>query len=197
VVGRKVTINGHPFTIIGVAQSGFSGIDVGYMPQVFVPMMMKPQLTPTWNALDDRRSRFARVFARLRPGVTPEQAEAALQPFFQAMRREELKAKELTTASAYARREFLRASIRVVPVPQGHSGLRDGFTEPLWTLMAVVIGVLLITCANVAGLLVARGNCSSKACCSPRWRRCRLADSHLGNVAAHGALRSHRSRRSP
>ena len=157
VVGRKVTINGHPFTIIGVAQRGFNGIDVGYVPQVFVPMMMKPQMSPTWNALDDRRSRFARVFARLRPGVTPEQAQGALQPFFQAMRREELKAKELTTASAYARREFLRASIRVVPVPQGHSGFRDGFTEPLWTLMAVVIGVLLITCANVAGLLVARG----------------------------------------
>jgi predicted permease len=157
VVGRKVTINGHPFTIIGVAQSGFTGIDVGYMPQVFVPMMMKPQLTPSSNALDDRRSRFARVFGRLRVGVAPVQAQASLQPFFQAMRREELKAKELTTASAYAKREFLRASLQVVPVPQGHSGLRDGFTEPLWTLMAIVIGVLLITCANVAGLLVARG----------------------------------------
>jgi predicted permease len=157
VIGRKVTVNGHPFTIIGVARRGFTGIDVGYMPQVFVPMMMKPQMTPTWNALDERRSRFARVFARLRPGVTPGQAEGALQPFFKAMRREELKAKELTTASEYARREFLRASVRVVAVPQGHSGLRDGFTEPLWTLMAIVIGVLLITCANVAGLLVARG----------------------------------------
>jgi predicted permease len=157
VVGRKVTINGHPFTIIGVAHEEFSGIDVGYVPQVFVPMMMKPLMTPTSNALDDRRSRFARVFGRLRRGVTPVQAEVSLQPSFQAMRREELKAKELTTASAYAKREFLRASIRVVPVPQGHSGLREGFTEPLWTLMAVVMGVLLITCANVAGLLVARG----------------------------------------
>src|SRR4029450_365553 len=83
IVGQKITLNGHPFTVIGVAQEGFSGIDVGIATQVFVPMMMKPQMTPGWNSLDERRSRFARVFARLRPGVTAAQAEASLQPCLQ------------------------------------------------------------------------------------------------------------------
>ena len=68
IVGRKILLNGQPFTIIGVSRHGFHGIDIGYATQVFVPMMMKPQMTPGWNFLDERRSRFARVFARLRPG---------------------------------------------------------------------------------------------------------------------------------
>jgi predicted permease len=157
IVGRKILLNGQPFTIIGVSRQGFHGVDIGYATQVFVPMMMKPQLTPGWNFLEDRRSRFARVFARLRPGVTAERAEAALQPFFRAMRQEEIKDSSFTTASPYAKREFLRASLKVVPAAQGHSGLRDYVTRPLWTLMAIVTGVLLIACANVAGLLIARG----------------------------------------
>jgi predicted permease len=157
VIGRKVTLNGHPFTIIGVAREGFTGIDVGAATQVFVPMMMKPQLTPGWNGLEERRVRFARVFARLRPGVNATQAQAALQPYFKSIREEELKDKALANISQYTRQEFRRASLEVVPVPQGHSGMRDYLERPLWTLMAIVVGVLLIACANVAGLLVARG----------------------------------------
>ena len=157
VIGQKILLNGQPFTIIGVAQERFTGIDVGYATQVWVPMMMKPQITPGWNYLDDRRSRFSRVFARLRPGVTPEQAQASLQPFFQATRRDELNDKYFASTSEYTKREFLRASLKVTSVPQGHSGLRDYLTGPLWTLMAIVAGVLLIACANVAGLLLARG----------------------------------------
>jgi predicted permease len=157
VVGRKITINGHPFTVVGVAERGFSGIDVGAATQVFVPMMMKPQLTPRWNLLDDRRSRFARVFARLRPGVTPEQAEAGLQPFFRELRERELREPYFAKVSAYNKQEFLQATIEVVPSARGHSGLHESLTRPLWILMAIVAGVLLIACANVAGLLVARG----------------------------------------
>jgi predicted permease len=157
IVGRKILLNGQPFTIVGVSRRGFHGIDVGYATQVFVPMMMKAQMTPGWNFLDDRRGRFARVFARLRPGMTAERAETALQPFFRAMRQEELKDKSFTTASPYAKREFMRATLKVVPAAGGHSGLRDFVTRPLWTLMAIVTGVLLIACANVAGLLIARG----------------------------------------
>ena len=157
IVGRKILLNGQPFSIIGVSRQGFHGVDIGYATQVFVPMMMKPQMTPGWNYMEDRRSRFARVFARLRPGVTAERAQAALQPFFRAMRQEEIKDPSFTTASPYAKREFMRASLKVVPAAQGHSGLRDFVARPLWTLMAIVIGVLLIACANVAGLLIARG----------------------------------------
>ena len=157
IVNQKINLNGHPFTVIGIAQPGFSGIDVGVATQVFVPMMMKPQMTPGWNALDERRSRFARVFARLRPGVTAAQAEASLQPFFKAMRLDEMKDPSFGDLSEYDRREFQRASLKVTPTPNGHSRAAEDMSAPLWTLMAIVVGVLLITCANVAGLLVARG----------------------------------------
>ncbi len=157
VVNQKVIVNGHPLTIIGVAQEGFSGIDVGVATQVFVPMMMKPQMTPGWNMLDDRRGRFARVFARLRDGVTPAQAQASLQPFFKSMRLDELKDPSVADNSDFDKREFRRATLKVDAVPSGHSEAANEMSDSLWTLMAIVAGVLLITCANVAGLLVARG----------------------------------------
>ena len=68
IVGRKILLNGQPFSIIGVSRQGFHGVDIGYATQVFVPMMMKPQMTPGWNYMEDRRSRFARVFAPAAPG---------------------------------------------------------------------------------------------------------------------------------
>ena len=157
VVGRKLTVNSHPFTVIGVAAEGFSGVDVGAATQIFVPMMMKAQMTPGWNYLDDRRTRFARVFARLKPGQTAESAQAGLQASFKAQRAEELKAPFFANTTDFSKREFQRASIEIVPAAQGHSGTRTYLTEPLWTLMAIVAGVLLIAGANVAGLMLARG----------------------------------------
>jgi predicted permease len=156
VVGRDIRLNGHPFTVIGVSEEAFRGIEPGNITQVFVPMMMKLQLTPGWNYLDDRRSRFARVFGRLRPGITAEQAEVALQPFFREMRERELKDEYFTRSSDHNKRRFRQTSLRVVSVPQGYSETRNALREPLWTLMAVVIGVLLIASANVAGLLLTR-----------------------------------------
>jgi predicted permease len=157
VVGRKITVNSHPFTVIGVAAEGFHGIDLGSATQIYVPMMMKAQMTPGWNMLDDRRGRFARVFARLKPGVIAGQAQASLQPFFKSIREKEMTDAHFTRVSDYHKQEFRRATIAVVPAPRGHSGLRDYLTQPLYTLMAIVGGVLLIACANVAGLLLARG----------------------------------------
>jgi predicted permease len=157
VVGQKLTVNSHPFTVIGVAAEGFSGIDVGSASQVFVPMMMKAQMTPGWNMLDDRRGRFARVFGRLKPGVTADAAQSLLQPSFKAQRAEELRAPFFTNASDFSKREFQQASLQIVPAARGHSETRSNLNDPLWTLMAIVIGVLLIAGANVAGLLLARG----------------------------------------
>jgi predicted permease len=157
VVGQKIAVNGHPFTVIGVAARGFDGLDIASASQVFVPMMMKPQMTPGWNFLDDRRSRFARVFGRLRPGVSHAQAKAGLQPFFREIRARELKDAYFAKASEYARKEFQRATLEVEPGFQGYSNVRELIASPLWVLMAIAGGVLLIACANVAGLLVARG----------------------------------------
>ena len=80
VIGKTIVVNNYPLTIIGVSQAGFDGVDIGYAPSVRVPMMMKAQMTPQWDDLDNRRSRWANVFGRMKPGVTAAGTKAALQP---------------------------------------------------------------------------------------------------------------------
>ena len=80
VLNRTVRVNGHPMTVVGVTERGFQGFEVGKTLDIMVPMMMKPQMTPTWNDLENRRSIWAYAIARLKPGVSREQAEAAMQP---------------------------------------------------------------------------------------------------------------------
>src|SRR4051812_4378258 len=88
VVGQTVLINGHPFQIVGVAAPGFHSVVTGQTPSIFTPMMMKPQVTPGWNDLDNRRSAWLNVIARLKPGMTAQQAEAGLNPLWYSLRAE-------------------------------------------------------------------------------------------------------------
>ena len=162
VIGKTIVVNNHPLTIIGVSQAGFDGVDIGYAPSVRVPMMMKAQMTPQWDALDDRRSRWANVFGRLKPGVTQVQAKAALQPYFKGIRSLEVKEAPFRTTSTLQRERFLTGTIDLLPAAQGRSPLRNQLKQPLWLLMATVVGVLLIACANVASLLIARATSRQK-----------------------------------
>ncbi len=156
VVGRTAVINGHPFTVVGVVQEGFDGIEIGEPVQVFVPMMMKPQMTAGWDGLDDRLYRWVRVFGRLRDGVTREQAHAALVPLFQSTLQADVESKGFAAASADSRATYLRNRLVLDPAARGHSNFRRELTKPLWVLMAIAGGVLVIACANVANLLLAR-----------------------------------------
>jgi predicted permease len=158
VIGRTLIVNSHPLTVIGVAQEGFSGIDVGATTQLFVPMAMKVQMTPSYlrNNVTSRRARWVQVFGRLKPGVTAEQAQTRLQPYFRSIIEMEVKEPPFAKASAFTKSHFLRGQLTVLSASQGFSGMRRGLTRPLWVLMALVVGVLLIACANVANLLVAR-----------------------------------------
>jgi predicted permease len=157
VVNSSILINGHSYTIVGVARQGFDGDEVGRQTQVYVPMMMKRQITPGWNGLDERLFRWVRVFARLRPGVTREQAQGALQPYFTSLLQRDLNDPEFARASARDRQRYLENHLTVSDASQGRSRFRETMTTPLWVLMATAAGVLLIACANVANLLVARG----------------------------------------
>ena len=156
VIGKTIVVNNHALTIIGVSQAGFDGVDIGYAPGVRVPMMMKAQMTPQWDDLDNRRSRWANVFGRMKQGTTPEIAKAALQPYFKNIRSMEVQEPAFRTTSSTQREQFLTGTIDLLPAAQGRSPLRLRLQQPLWLLMGTVVGVLLIACANVASLLIAR-----------------------------------------
>jgi len=156
VIGRTLVISAHSYTIIGVTQPGFTGVELGRTIQVFVPMMMKAQITPGWDALNDRRWRWVNAFGRLKPGVSLEQAKASLQPLYHSIIEMEVKDAAFRNAAPNVRAEFLRNTIDVLPGSQGRSFFRRTLTKPLWVLLAITAGVLLIACANVASLLIAK-----------------------------------------
>jgi predicted permease len=157
VVGRKVLINNHPMTVIGVAAAGFRGVDVGYVPAVWIPIMMKRQATPEFDELFNRRALWTHVFARLQPGVTVEQAKAGLQPWFKSMLDEDSRSEGFPRVNEQQRRNFLASTIDVLPAARGRSDLRAYLDRPLWVLMAGTSLLLLLACINVAGLFLARG----------------------------------------
>jgi predicted permease len=154
VVGEVIKVNSHAFTVIGVAAPGFNGIEVGASPDLYLPIAMKAQVTPTWNELENRRFAWLNVMARLRPGVSRQQAAAGLQVLYRQINEQELL--EMPHASARFRERFLEKRLEVLPGFRGLSSLRQQFTLPLLVLMGMVAVVLLIACANVANLLLAR-----------------------------------------
>jgi predicted permease len=157
VVGKKIIVNGVNMTIVGVAQEGFDGVELGNAAKIFVPVMMQPDLMPqNKQFLADRRTRWVNAFGRLKPGVTEAQAKAGLQPIMHAMLEQEVLEPAFSTASAFTRQEFLKNIIDVLPGSQGRSYFRQSLSTPLWVLMAITGTVLLIACANLANLLLAR-----------------------------------------
>ena len=162
IVGKVVTVNNTKLTIIGVSQAGFDGVDIGYVPNIRVPVTMKAQMTPNWDDVDNRRSRWVNVFARLKPGVSLDQALSAIQPFFHGLLEQEVLASAFSNTTAYTREEFLKGQVSLLPAAQGRSPIRQQLSQPLWLLLGIVAGVLLIACANVASLLIARAAARQK-----------------------------------
>jgi len=155
ILNQSLLVNGVPLTIVGVAPPDFRGTTLGSTPQIFVPLSLRETLTPGWKGLTERRSCWIYSFARLKPGVSLEQAQAGLNSNFKAI----LNDVELALqkgASDRFRQRFVDQSITLVPGAQGQSNiLRTGRT-PLLLLLAITVFVLLIACANIANLLLAR-----------------------------------------
>jgi putative ABC transport system permease protein len=162
IVGKMLTVQNRTLTIIGVSQPGFDGVDIGYVPNIRVPVTMKAEMTPNWDDMDNRRSRWVNVFGRLKPGVTQDQALALLQPYFHGVLEQEVLAAAFKDTTSYTREQFLKGTMSLLPASQGRSPIRQQLSQPLWMLLGIVGGVLLIACANVASLLIARATARQK-----------------------------------
>jgi predicted permease len=159
VVGRKILVNDHPMTIVGVSEESFTGLDPSSAPEIRVPILMQREMMPEseWLHMDDRRARWVQVFARLKPGRTLQSAQASVQGLFTQIRAYEMTLPAAKDWSQYSRDRFMQGRIVVEAAPSGYSPLRNDVSTGLVVLMCMVGLVLLIACANVANLVIARG----------------------------------------
>lgn len=156
-VGRTLGVNGHPMTVVGVAPPGFHGVEVGQSMDVFVPIMMQAQVMPTWTrGVGDWRTRWLTVMARLGRDVSAQQAGVGINVLYRQLLEEDFQHTE--GKSERFKTAFLQKQLALLPGGRGTSGLRDQSKAPLIVLMGMVGLVLLIACANVANLLLARSS---------------------------------------
>jgi predicted permease len=157
VVGRKVLVNSHPMTVIGVAPAGFRGVDPLDAPAVWIPAMMKRPATPEWDRLLDRRAAWLHVFARVKRGAAAETTGAALQPWFASAIDAESRSEDFPKATREQRQEFFASTIHLLPAANGLSSARLALERPLLVLLGGTALLVVLAMLNVASLLLARG----------------------------------------
>ncbi len=195
VIGKRIRVNNYPFTITGVAQQDFDGIDFGNAAQVFLPLAMQPEMMPQQKGfMKDRRTRWVNAFGRLKPGIAPDKAKASIAPYMQSMLEMEVREPAFRTASDTVRSEFLKCTMNLLPGSQGRSFIRQRLQAPLWVLMTITGTVLLIACANLANLLLARAAGREReiavrlAVGAGRWRLMRQLLTESLTLAAIGGI---------
>lgn len=160
-LNQTVDINAHPFTIIGVAPPGFVGLNPQMPDQIFVPMTMEPVL-PTHDAswLDKHDAVWINIVARLRPGMSRQRAEVALNPLWSTLRKNELPL--LGNPFQGFDKAYLRTHLFVANGVQGLPFIQKRLGPKVKLLMAMSLLVLLIACVNLANLLLVRGTVRGK-----------------------------------
>jgi predicted permease len=155
VLNKTLVVNGTGMTVVGVARAGFNGVQVGQLPDIFIPMTMKAQMTPNSDGLNDHKDFWMAIIGRLKPGLSRQQAEAAFSPIHRQILQEELPL--MGKWSAETQQRFLDKPMLLDKGGRGRQILQHDTAQPLLVLMGMVGLVLLIACANVANLLMARG----------------------------------------
>ena len=155
VLNDTLIVNGQHLTIVGVAPEGFDGTTLGAKPQVFVPITLRGLMNPGFNQFHNRRSYWAYLFARLRPGVTIEQARTQLNVPYRAIIND-VEAPLQRGMSDQTMGRFKARLVLLEPGARGQTSVDREARVPLLLLLAVTGLVLLIACANIANLLLAR-----------------------------------------
>lgn len=156
IIGQAIRVNSSLMTVIGVAPKGFFGVDVGRAPDIYLPLTMKAQATPTWDMFEKRDAHYIHVLGRLKPGISREQAQASLQPLFHTVQEADLANLQPKDITERFKTRFLAKPLLLKPAPGGVPSYREERGVPIQVMMAMVGLVLLIACANVANLLMAR-----------------------------------------
>ncbi|AHG93411.1 permease (plasmid) [Gemmatirosa kalamazoonensis] len=156
VLDKTLLVNGQPMTIVGVTPRGFDGTTLGQRPQVFVPITMYKALNPRFDGYTDRQYYWVYLFARLQPGVTLAQAKRAINAVYHPIITE-VEAPLQKGQSDQTMARFKAKEITVEPGQRGQSSIHREAKTPLTLLFAITGIVLLIACANIANLLLARG----------------------------------------
>lgn len=157
VLGKTLIVNGQSLEIVGAAPEGFHGTTIGQRPQVFVPMTLRNEMEPYFPAsMDNRQSYWIYLFARLKPGITLEQAESAINVPYRAIMNE-IEAPLNAGMGPESFERFKQRTLELEPGGRGQSDTPDDARLPLTLLLGVTALVLLIACVNIANLLLARG----------------------------------------
>ncbi|HYL62158.1 MAG TPA: ABC transporter permease [Candidatus Methylomirabilis sp.] len=155
ILNQAVLLDNRPMTIVGVLQAGFGGVQPGSVPDVYIPITMVTVLSPRPITLDNHNDYWIKLIGRLKPDLTRERAAAGMAPLYSALLRDEAPFlggwNDSQKAEYFAKKLILRDGARGRPL------LAQGAGPQLLALMSLVGLVLFIACANVAGLLTARG----------------------------------------
>ncbi len=156
VLNSTIVVNGESLTVVGVTPEGFTGTVLGADPDLYVPMTMRGVMNPWFDGWENRRWYWAYAFARLAPGATLEQAEEELSSFYNGVINDiEVPLQEGVTEATLE--EFKAKRIVLAEGWRGQSNIHEEVETPFRLLLGITAFVLLIACANIANLMLARG----------------------------------------
>ena len=154
VVGKSVTLNGHAFTVLGVAARDFRSLELEFAPELWLPMKMKPVATPLDTDLANVRSRWLNIVARLAPDVGLAAAEARANELYRRSSQEIVE--QIPGVSDDFRRRFVDRHLTLLPAGKGRSDLRGNFSSAMFAVLTLVGLLFVLACANLANLFLTR-----------------------------------------